>query len=97
MYGIILKSTRRHLKLTRPLPALVDVLGCPKNVMDVEPRRMSRADHLMLTKLMSSCCLGSVGVRTFVRRLHASGSSRTAKLTWTCFLLTTTRTLFNTI
>ena len=25
-------------------PHLVDVLGCPKNVMDVEPRRMSRAD-----------------------------------------------------
>lgn len=25
-------------------PHLVDVLGCPKNVMDVEPRRMSRVD-----------------------------------------------------
>jgi hypothetical protein len=38
-----------------PTPHLVDVLGCPKNVMDVEPRRMSRADfHLMFTKLMSS-------------------------------------------
>ena len=24
-------------------PHLIDVLGCPKNVMDVEPRRMSRA------------------------------------------------------
>lgn len=32
-------------------PRLVDVLGCPKNVMDVEPRRMSRADML----LMSMC------------------------------------------
>ena len=58
---------------------------------------MSRADHLMSTKLISSCRLGSVGVRTFVRRLHASGSSRNAKLIWTCFLLTATRTLSNTI
>lgn len=43
VYGT-LRSTRRYLKLTRFTPHLVDVLGCPKNVMDVEPRRMSRAN-----------------------------------------------------
>jgi hypothetical protein len=29
-------------------PQLVDVLGCPKNVMDVEPRGLSRADLLLV-------------------------------------------------
>jgi hypothetical protein len=38
-----------------------------------------------------------MGIRTFVDCLHASGSSRTANLIRTCFLPTTTRTLFNTI
>lgn len=38
-----------------------------------------------------------MGIRTFVSCLHASGSSRTANLIRTCFLPTTTRTLFNTI
>jgi hypothetical protein len=38
-----------------------------------------------------------MGIRAFVDCLHASGSSRTANLIRTCFLPTTTRTLFNTI
>jgi hypothetical protein len=86
------RSTKRYLKLTRSTFHLADVLGCPKNVMDVEPRRMSRADsHLMLTKLMPS--LGSLGLRAFVGCLHASGSSRAANFIRTRFLPTTTRML----
>src|SRR6266478_2914327 len=92
-------QVNQTLKTELSAPLLVDVLGCPKNVMDVEPRRMSRADlHLMFHVNETDVCrLGSVDIRAFVGRFHASGSSRTANLTRACFLPTATRTLFNTI